>query len=383
MSRCWKLLVLLGLLLVANARPAQAQDEPQVTLHPLACTLCETRVAPDGQTAAIFENRELAGGEVSAPRQVAITLIDTATGRTLGRLSGQSDYAADAAFSLDSRYLASLHPNGDLRLWDLSTRKPIWTRFVGSGMGRVAFTPDGETIVVNRAGLPQSFWLVDRQTGQVGPVLSWRFDTFSDVLNAVEEPGSSFTYMLSAWAIAPGGEQIAAATLADEVWLFDLPAPSDLSGGAPARIITNTAALGQLAIRPLGYAPGGDALYFADSRTHSPRLWSLETMTDTLPAAADSPDGAPPAFDLYGLALSPDGGTFAWVDQNEEAGERGLAQLVVAPVDDWSQPTAVIDLPANLRVSPPVRVFWTPGGRVIAGGFVNFEGENALVVVEP
>ena len=37
----------------------------------------------------------------------------------------------------------------------------------------------------------------------------------------------------------------------------------------------------------------------------------------------------------------------------------------------------------NLRASPPVRVVWTPGGRVIAGGFVNFEGENALVVVEP
>lgn len=404
------LCAVVGLLMLLSARPAGAQgEEPQVTLWPLACTLCETRVAPDGRVAAVFENRDIAGGEVTAPGQVAITLLDTTTGKTLGRLSGQSDFAADVAFAPDGRTLLSLHANGDLRLWEVKSRKLLWERFVGPGGGRVAFMPDGETIVASRTGIPNALWLIDSEAGTVGPILSWRFATLSEMMEAVGSAPGSFGYLLSAWAIAPDGSQIATATANDELWLFDLP------GGEARRILTNTETPGQFSIRALGYTPDGAALFFGDNRTHSVRLWSLETLTETVAmetggatagaaggkgagrtsgqgagqagqaggGAAEEAGASLPPFDLYGLALSPGGDRFAWVDQNEDAGERGQPQLVIAPVDDWANPTLRIDLPEQLRATPPVRVYWTPDGRVIAGGFVNFEGENGVVVVKP
>ena len=379
MTRYYTLIALLAFLLFTGAQPTQSQAGPQVTLHPLACTLCETRIAPDGKTAAIFENRDIAGGEVTAPAQIAITLIDIASGKTLGRLTGQTDFTSDAAFAPDCRWLVSLHSNGSLRLWEVKTRKLVWDRFVGAGAGRVAFSANGKTIVASRSGLPNALWFMDRQSGAIHPILTWRFETLAEFMQLVSNAQGSIGLNFSAWALSPDGKQAAVATASDEVWLFDV------AEGTAALALAGSDQPGLFSIRQLGYTPDGESLYFSDNRTHSPRLWSLAAMTDTLPLAAEAgEDGAePPPFDLYGLALSPDGSSFAWVDQNEEAGERGLPQLLVAPVDDWSQPTHVIDLPAHLRASPPVRVFWTPDGRVIAGGFVTFDGDNVLVVVEP
>jgi WD40 repeat protein len=372
MSHYRTLIAFLLLVLSAAAQPAQAQDEATLTLFPLSCTLCETRVSPDGEIAAVFENRDIAGGEVSSPAQIAITLIDTADGRTLGRLNGQTDFAGDVAFAPDGRTLASLHGNGSLRLWDVKTRKLIWERYVGVGGGRLAYSADGKTIVAGRTGIPNSLWLIDRHSGAIGPILTRRFDTLAEFMELVSNAQDSIGLNFSAWALAPDGKQAAVATANDAIWLFDV------AEGTAELALAGSDKPGLFSIRQLGYTPDGSALYFSDSRTHSPRLWSLAEMTDTLPAAEIAP-----VFDLYGLTLSPDGETLAWVDRDEEAGEDGVPQLVVAPLADWANPILRLDLPDALRPTPLTRVFWTPDGRLIAGGFVNFEGENALVVVEP
>ena len=323
MSRWFVILSLLGLLLLGSARPALAQAEnpspavsptvsPTVTLIPITCRMCETRLSPDGKIAAVFENRDMAGGEWTSPLQIAITLIDTTTGKTLGRLSGQTDYAADAAFSPDSRYLAALHSNGSLRLWEVKGRKLIWERFVGVGSGRLAFSADGKTIAASRTGIPNSIWLIDRQSALVGPVITWRFRTMAEFTELASDSKGYIGMTFSAWALAPDGKQIAAATFNDEIWLFDV------DKGTATLVLAGTGELGQGSIRQIGYTPDAESIYFSDTRTHTPRIWSLAAMTETFPAPAGDDTGRIDpeqvdltAYDLYGLTLSPDGRTFA------------------------------------------------------------------------
>lgn len=393
MSRPIVVLALICLLLLGSARPALAQGKdasPAVTLIPLTCRLCETRVSPDGKIAAVFENRDIAGGEWTAPSQIAITLIDTTNGKTLGRLSGQTDYAGDVAFSPDSRYLAALHSNGSLRLWEVKGRKLIWERFAGIGSGRVAFSADGQTIAASRAGIPNSIWLIDRRSAQVGPVLTWRFNTLSEFMDLVSDAKNSIGMTFSAWALSPDGQQVAAATFNDEIWLFDA------ENGAATQVLAGTGELGQGSIRQIGYTPDGQSLYFSDTRSHTPRIWSLETMTETFPAPASDPaseedaDRVDPeqvdltAYDLYGLTLSPDGETFAWADQAPGPDDREQPLIMTAAVDEWPQAQTVVSLlPDNLRAVFATRVFFTPDRRLIAGGFMAADEQNVLVVVEP
>ena len=396
MSRWFAILCLLCLLLASSVRPglAQADDRsPQVTLIPVTCRMCETRLSPDGKIAAVFENRDMAGGEVTSPRQIAITLIDTTTGKTLGRLSGQTDYATDVAFSPDSRYLAALHSNGSLRLWEIKGRKLIWERFVGVGSGRLAFSADGQTIAASRTGIPNSIWLIDRQSAQIGPMITWRFDTMTEFTDLVSDSAGYIGMTFSAWALAPDGKQVAVATFNDEIWLFDLGEDGQVTA---TLLLANEGAFGQGSIRQIGYMPDGESIYFSDARTHTPRIWSLTTITETFPAPADEDAGGEDAdridpeqvdltaYDLYGLTVSPDGQTFAWVDQAPGPDDREQPLIMTADVEEWPQTQMLVSLlPDNLRATFSARVFFTPDGRLIAGGLVAMDEENALVVVEP
>src|SRR5271155_2915887 len=56
------------------------------------------------------------------------------------------------AFSLDSKLLAAgtgePKQTGSVTLFDVATRAPSWTHAETGGVGGVAFSPDGQTIVV-------------------------------------------------------------------------------------------------------------------------------------------------------------------------------------------------------------------------------------------
>jgi WD40 repeat protein len=368
------------------ARP-EHQPDPNVIVIPLTCQLCETRVSPDGKTVAVFENRDMAGGEVTSQIQIAITLLDITGGKTqgklIGRLTGQTDFATDVAFSPDSRTLAALHANGALRLWDVKARKLISELFLGVGGGRLAISADGKSIAASRQGMPQSLWLIDRQSGDIGQILTWRFRTMAEFMQLVGDAKTSLGFTISAWALSTDGKQAAVATFNDDIWLFDT------AKGTSLQILRgDSEAFGRASIRRLGYTPDGGSLYFSDNRTHAPRLFSLAVMTDTLPAAPSArldPEIVNATdHDLYGLTLAPDGRTFAWVDQSPGPDDREQPQLLTALVNQWWQPEVVATLlPADLRATPLTSVHFTPDGRLIAGGFAAPNGENALIIVSP
>ena len=57
---------------------------------------------------------------------------------------------------------------------------------------------------------------------------------------------------------------------------------------------------------------------------------------------------------------------------------------MTADLDEWPQTQMLVSLlPDNLRAVFSARVFFTPDGRLIAGGLVAMDEQNVLVVVEP
>jgi len=93
-----------------------------------------------------------------------LVLWDVARGRELRKLRGHTDYIGSFAFSPDSRHVASLDHDGNLRLWQTFTGKTAHTMKV-SGSRSVSFTPDSKRVVLTSGtGDPPAVW--DVATGR-------------------------------------------------------------------------------------------------------------------------------------------------------------------------------------------------------------------------
>lgn len=360
-------LAVLGLAAIPLPAAAAPERAPaKVTAIPLACLLCETRVSPDGNLAAVFENRNMVGDAPTTPAMLAITLIDTQTGKPAGRLTGHTDFATDVAFTPDNTRVASLHGNGMLRLWDAKTRKLLWERQLPLGGGQLAFLPNGKTIVLSTVGLPNLFALVDAQSGAITRFFGPRFATLAEFQKVVAEPLGSLDFTYSAWALSPDGKQIVSATANDEIQLWDV------ATGVATQVRPPSGQKGLFNIRRIGFLPDGKSIYFNFRNPTQPQVWSLSTLTNTLEVSSDV------IFGTNGLALAPDGKRFAAVDGT------GDPAVQVAPVADLGAAQVVAaDLPAGLRATPSTRVYFTADGkRLIVGGFAGPDGENALLLIE-
>ena len=121
------------------------------------------RLSPDERRVASVTGQYLAGGikyEPAAEREPSVTVYDTETGKQLWALS-HIPPVLSVAFSPDSRYVAAANLMGELRVWDLTTGKPVaqWTtpdftcwgiikshHYIG-GIFDLQFTPDGREVI--------------------------------------------------------------------------------------------------------------------------------------------------------------------------------------------------------------------------------------------
>jgi WD40 repeat protein len=79
-----------------------------------------------------------------------IAVWDTRSGRLRCHLAGHDRHTMDLAFSLDSRFLASLGNGEDpIRLWELATGKEVHGFDPGEdgAFGQIVFTPDGRRLI--------------------------------------------------------------------------------------------------------------------------------------------------------------------------------------------------------------------------------------------
>lgn len=133
----WVELQLVGILVIAGINPA-AKGQEVKTLN------CDFKVfavtfSPDGNVLAT------AGGETNESGQAV--LWDVATGKQLISVAGHTSHATCAAFSPDSKTLATGAWDGTVKLWDAATGKRLADldhdlRLVAS----LAYSPDGKTL---------------------------------------------------------------------------------------------------------------------------------------------------------------------------------------------------------------------------------------------
>lgn len=85
-------------------------------------------------------------------------LCDLATGKTT-RLTAHRDQGKAAAFSADSRQLATASVDGTVKLWDVRSARELFTfRGHRTGVSGVAFAPDGVTLASSEQGVGLRFW---------------------------------------------------------------------------------------------------------------------------------------------------------------------------------------------------------------------------------
>jgi WD40 repeat protein/serine/threonine protein kinase len=181
------------------------------------------RFSPDGRRLAVGGGHE-------------VRMCDAQTGQTLWTAGGHElPRVETVAFSPDGRRLASVagltwvHPDQEVKVWDVQTGDPIFSlRGHVGALRSVTFSPDGRRIA--SAGLDQTVKLWDATTGQ--PVLTLRghFDN------------------IFCLAFSPDGHRLASASIDRTVRIWDATPPQ--SGPEELTLSGHTGAVTDVAFDP-------------------------------------------------------------------------------------------------------------------------------------
>jgi WD40 repeat protein len=291
------------------------------------------RVLPDhwhGALAVAFspDGRLLATGSYSG----AVKLWNPATGRLQRALGAHRGPVISLEFSQDGMNLASgsgdpidMAPPGELRLWDVRTGKPKWTR--GPGGGPVAFSRDGRTLVNAHYGEIR-FWVV-----RTGRLQSTREIRDHRVYTAIVSPDGTM--------LATSGESQGAGHAHSEVYL------SDLRSGRQKQILKGGSG-------PMAYSPDGWLLATSDG-AEPPHPQGGLCLWDPRTGALRRRWPAEPGYAITSVAFSPVGLLLATGSTDRKVAAWDLS----AAEQRW---TAAGD---PRRVSS---VAFSPDGRTLASG---------------
>ena len=120
--------------------------------------------APDGKTLALGDTGK------------DIRLLDLATGKTVGRLTGHQGIVRQVLFSPDGKILASLAADKTLRFWRVATGKEV-TRLPVTTIWStaLAFSPDGRTLASPGQGNEIRLWEVATGKERLPASSPWSF----------------------------------------------------------------------------------------------------------------------------------------------------------------------------------------------------------------
>ncbi len=222
------------------------------------------------------------GGEFShdgkliatASQDKTVRLWDAATGKELRKLEGHVSQAKHVAFSPDDRRLVSGGWDKG-RLWDVATGKALGVLEQQSGVGRVAFSPDGKRVALC--------------SGWENVVAVW--DVAGDAPKRLWVGGVNHPYAL---AFSPDGKRVAAAGWDSRVRVWDTATGAETAASRAPGHSGWVNGVGYLDRRALVSASNdGQVLLWDATRGKGPRAL------------------AAPAPRSWCLAVAPDGKTFA------------------------------------------------------------------------
>ncbi|CAN3978216.1 nSTAND1 domain-containing NTPase [Kitasatospora purpeofusca] len=294
------LVLIAGGLAFVNARTGNEQRE--IAAGQLLTTQSQDRAASDPALAARLA---LAAQSIHPTASTRARLLGAASSPRLSTLTGFLSPLTAVAFSPDGKTLAT--DSGDVRLWDLATRRQLAT-LPGRGFTSMAFSPDGKTLATRGGDSVTRLW----DTRTLGPVAeftdTWDPVVFSPDGRTLATGGGPGTVQL--WDIAtrsrlgrlagaaanspvslafsPDGATVATGgDPMDTVWLWDVRTST--------RLATLTGHSGQ--VQSVAFGPDGTTL--ASGATDGTiRLWDVAThrelavLTGTSSRVVFSPDGA-------------------------------------------------------------------------------------------
>ena len=334
---------LLALLFFAFSFGAvQAQDIP-VKSFPAYGMGFGSRMSPDGRLLATYENGVIQNNEVIADL-LPIRVYDVMTGQPVGLLSGEPDYAVDVAFSPDNNQLAALYPTGWVHIWTIADGERVERLPVAPNAIRIAWMPDGETLVIAAGQLPQ-IQLWDVNSGAMTTLLTDRYRTIAEqqeVLRSGPLDG------VAAFIASPNGQQFVMATAYGRIqyWTPD---------GEFALLYDPELDNPVFPVRALALTSDSLRLFTLDSTDDVVRVFSAPNgeLLDEIPA----PDANPTT-----LAVSADGTRAAWLARpTDETTVLVIVNLATGETQTLPLPS---DVPQEWR-GPIIGFYFSADGRQI------------------
>jgi WD40 repeat protein/serine/threonine protein kinase/tetratricopeptide (TPR) repeat protein len=294
------------------------------------------------------------GAMLAAGYGNAVRLWDASTGRQIGELTGHANMISGLAFSPDGKTLASADESETVKLWDPATNTLRAAVQAGQGVACVQFIGDGHKLLLS--GKRVKLWdlVADKEVAALG------------------EPGDSFGFVGAAF----NGSVVAASSKnAVHIWTQDgsdwrsappltgigeFPRLAISQDGKLLAVADGTHSKGSIKVYDLPSRQeriaiqGHNGLYAikftsdgkrltTGARDRTVRMWDVATGRQEACIAQPGP--------VYGLALSPDGGTVA------AKGADAIRVWDVAP------PAPASVLP---HLTPIDTVAFSPDGKIVA-----------------
>ncbi|MBI1257122.1 MAG: hypothetical protein GC204_06600 [Chloroflexi bacterium] len=353
------LAVMLVMILMASIGAAAAQ-ETHATIRPIPVTSKTSmmKLSPDDHTLAVFNNA-LIYDEAPTPDLTAITLIDLESGDTIDTLSGYSDWVTDVAFNADGSKLVSFHRNGDVLLWDMTTKtliKTIPTYNIGGSW--VQFLNDDKTVLYRAGELV--IGLLDTETGAITHLFGRHIDSYQAFSETYAQFPGRGDITFAAAAVSPDDQKLVVSTQNDEVLLWDIASGNEVTLRPPSE------KFGQLAIRAFAFSADSKQMAYFDQGDQKMHVWDVAKRTEQ-----GTLDGGSISF-----AASPDGTQLAWADR-----ENNSISLIDTAISN--EATKLAELPDTTKVVPTTSLAFTSDGKqIVVGGLFAPDEENAIYVID-
>ena len=364
-----KLITVLGLCLLLSSAFQQitfAQDSTPAKTIPFTSIGFNSELSPNGKMLVTYENIYLQNLKEVDPSLLPMHVIDITSGKYVGQLSGFSDYASGVAFTSDSRQLVSVHMNGDVNIWNVSTLKLVKTyQTLLIGNSSLSIFPDNRRILLMSGGIPQRFLVFDTQTGAITKVIGKHLDSLMEFQSQYTQFPGMGDIQFSSYALSADGKQLATATANDEVgiWQIDDNSYQQL---APAG-----KQYGSYAIRSMAFTKDGKTLVFSNTMDKKIHVWDVASKAEKATV-----DGVTDA-----LGLSPDGKMLVWTSRGQDQ----PSTILVAPLDALDQAKVLLTLAKDYKFGPRMTsVRFTPDGKqvVVSGLFASNEAPNQIYVLD-
>ncbi len=346
---------------IALGQPAHAQGaQPDVQSIPVTSKQFNMKLSPDGNLLAVFEDSVIQADQ-PIPDFLPIHLFDLKTGKEANALSGFTDYASDVAFTPDSSRLASYHANGLIYLWDARSGKQLKSIPALPLPHRIAFLPDGKTLVVWQGGT-NSILLWDTDSGYIINVLAPRLASQKDYKTKyLGSPPDWFAFA----DISADGKTLVTMSILGEISFWDVASGQE----TPVGELIKPDVKNMLQKSTPAFSPDGKLLLYADNATKAIHAIDVATRKEIASVAVKSA----PIRKFFDVAK--DGDTLAWAEN-----DKGNVTLRLWSI---SKNASLRDIPVSTKFQNGLlQLAFTPDGRrLVLGGFAAMDNNNAIYVV--